>query len=342
MSDAGTAIDSVAGDSPVASHIDTSRADVATPGFITINEVRVLSGLSRGAALPIDAPLYIGADPDCEIYLMDPGVADRHFLVDVGADGLVRVLDLTLPAAKPVEQPESRPFHAGDVELIWCRSDRSWERSSADTAEEPLAGNNGSRPTSLRRAPTQRRKLLWIGASAATVFTLVLLGWMSIAGSSRQANVKAALPARAQALDKPSHAAVVDTQSKLQEALRANALSQLSVEVRDDKLVITGDIRTGQQQQLETLVQSWKREHPSIRLVLKLTDPAAPTLPFEIVALVGGSTPSVLASTGESLYMGSESNGYRLVLLSGACLTFEQIDTHQRLKQCLDPSSPQR
>ena len=342
MSDAAAGIDSVLGESRVAARVDTTRADVATRELLTILEVRVLSGLSRGAALPIESPLYIGADPDCEIYLMDPGVADRHFQVDIGADGLVTVLDLTSAAAEPVEQPESKPFHAGDVELIWCRSDRSWERSSVENADAPRASSDAGSRTSSGRVPKRRHKPLWIALVVALVLTLVLLGVVSSPGSSRQAATKAALPARMQVLAKPSRAEVVGMQSKLQETLKANGFSELLVETRDDKLLITGDLRTGQQQALETLVQTWKRERPSMRLVLKLTDPTAPTLPFEIVAMVGGTTPSVLASTGESLYMGSESNGYRLVLLSGACLTFEQIATHQRLKQCLDPSSPQR
>ena len=51
--------------------------DPNVPIVLTLEEVRVLNGLSRGAAIPIESRLSVGCSPESDLVLLDPLSASR-------------------------------------------------------------------------------------------------------------------------------------------------------------------------------------------------------------------------------------------------------------------------
>ncbi|MDB5821272.1 MAG: hypothetical protein JWQ11_4912, partial [Rhizobacter sp.] len=143
--------------------------------FITIKEIRVINGLSRGAALPLETPLYVGSNPDCEIYLADPGIADRHLLLELDETGKVTILDLTKAEAIPIEQAESSMFQAGDVKLLWCESDKSWEASVAASQEHQPRSSQSETSLSAAVALRRSRNLRTVALVSCAVVILAIL-----------------------------------------------------------------------------------------------------------------------------------------------------------------------
>lgn len=313
---------------------------MSSSSIITIREIRVLSGLSRGAALPLDTPFYIGSSSECDLFLTDSTVADRHLMLESNEDGAISVQDLTDPRAIPSLILESTVFRAGDVELIWCASDKSWEASSEPPAAVDLDQKMDERLAQSRAQKPRTRKLALVGLMLGALVALMTIASFYSASGAKPRPVPAAGTRNLTAPNRTNASEVRDMKVAIEHTLDAKAFSQLTVSNRDKGLVITGHIRTDQQPELETLIRSWRKQSPLVRIDLQLSESAALSLPFEIVAMVGGPSPLVMTSTGQSLFPGSESDGFRLVLFNGACITFERIDTHQRLKQCVDHSSP--
>ena len=52
--------------------------DASLPEVLTLEEIRVLNGLSRGAAIPVETRLTVGCSPECDLVLLDPLVGDQE------------------------------------------------------------------------------------------------------------------------------------------------------------------------------------------------------------------------------------------------------------------------
>ncbi|MBJ7311921.1 FHA domain-containing protein [Rugamonas sp. CCM 8940] len=109
-------------------------------------ELRVLNGLHRGAALPLDEQvLLIGASDDAGVVLVDPGVAERHASLSPNGDGwLLAALDGVLHAADSGRAQSAIDLAPGDCARlgpIWLAvmaQDAAWIEAPATLPEEPL------------------------------------------------------------------------------------------------------------------------------------------------------------------------------------------------------------
>jgi type III secretion protein D len=98
-------------------------------------ELRVLSGLHRGATLPLDHnPHVIGASDDADVVLVDPGIEEKHAtlaLTDSGwllsaVDGELRTADSNQPQTSIELQP-GEFARIGSIWLTVVEQDARWE-----------------------------------------------------------------------------------------------------------------------------------------------------------------------------------------------------------------------
>lgn len=98
------------------------------------NELRILNGLHRGAALPLDdATLLLGAHEDADVVIVDPGIVEHHASLqqrDVGwlltADaGQVFSADSLLPQPM-LDLGSGTFFRLGETWLVISPSDAAW------------------------------------------------------------------------------------------------------------------------------------------------------------------------------------------------------------------------
>jgi hypothetical protein len=73
-------------------HMEDDEA-LWTSVALVLEEIRVLTGLSRGAAIPIESVLSVGSDAQCDLVLHDPLVLphEAHLERPAGPGGPLRV-----------------------------------------------------------------------------------------------------------------------------------------------------------------------------------------------------------------------------------------------------------
>lgn len=108
-------------------------------------ELRVLSGLHRGATLPLDDhPHVIGASDNAEVVLVDPGIEERHARLQLAADGWVlSVLDGTVYDAdsnRPQSELMLAPGDFARVGGVWVTvvdQDARWQNPPPEPVDQP-------------------------------------------------------------------------------------------------------------------------------------------------------------------------------------------------------------
>ncbi|WP_232287580.1 FHA domain-containing protein, partial [Pseudomonas fragi] len=125
-------------------------------------ELRVLSGLHEGAALPLFGECWsIGADQDADLELYDPGVAARHARLHGMAgrwtvqaqEGLLQDEAGTV-RAQIADLAPGRAFAIGGIRLCVADTQSAWRDEPADAVAQPGAPvTAGSKSKSKWLAP---------------------------------------------------------------------------------------------------------------------------------------------------------------------------------------------
>lgn len=106
-------------------------------------ELRILSGLHRGATLPLDERiLVIGADDDADVVLVDPGIETRHATLTLNGDGwrLAALDGAVLGAAhnQPCTALDLQPGEAARLGHVWLsvtEAGSAWENPPPEPAD---------------------------------------------------------------------------------------------------------------------------------------------------------------------------------------------------------------
>lgn len=113
-------------------------------------ELRILSGMHRGATLPLDQrALNIGADDDADVVLVDPGIAAAHATLEPGAQGwTLSALDGDVRGSEDNRLHDSLDLapgqfaRLGHVWLCVAGTDAPWQspppEPAPSAADEPL------------------------------------------------------------------------------------------------------------------------------------------------------------------------------------------------------------
>lgn len=125
-----------------------------------MRELRILSGLHRGAALPLgDESLVVGADESADVVLLDPGIEPEHAsLRDTGAGWALSSLNGAVfgnDTNKPLTSIDFLPGECGRIGAVWVTvvdESADWQDPppepvdietgdlQSDTAQEPEDG----------------------------------------------------------------------------------------------------------------------------------------------------------------------------------------------------------
>jgi type III secretion protein D len=171
------------------------RTAPAARGEAKRHEFRVLTGAHRDAvfALGNDDLLVIGADESCDIYLTDPGVAQRHATLSIqgrcaslrALDGSVTVNDQPVaPSARVLLQPGAE-ISLGESGVRLRLAGDATEKQAAAQASKAAA----EQPVKSQEQPARR----WKAAKIAllVLFPLVVAGLAFQKFAPKQANAAA-------------------------------------------------------------------------------------------------------------------------------------------------------
>ncbi|WP_434560172.1 FHA domain-containing protein [Pseudomonas sp. Z4-20] len=286
-------------------------------------ELRVLSGLHRGAALPLVGEQWVvGAAEDADLALYDPGVCARHVVLkQVQGQWLLDTLEGPVcngqgqPWASTEPLQGNAPFSIAGVWLCLAPADQPWpEEAALDEAAQLTAeretGKSATRPSWPKR----------LGIAAA-VITVASSAW---AFTSQPAPTVA--PGAAQQL-KPSKAALGSVEAvrlELDRMLQERDLdAAVRVEVQGERLALVGELPRQRLAVVERLIERFHARYDTSVGITANVNERLTQLPFQIAQIVGGKRGHVVTSDGRRLFLGDQIDGLRLTAIDSGKVTFE-------------------
>ncbi len=324
--------------------------DPSLPITLTLEEVRVLNGLSRGAAIPIESRLSVGCSPESDLLLLDPLVSDTEAELEVplmpGGPLTVRWLNTPPPN---VEQPPSEElpvirealvelgdvFTVSGVMLQYCNSDAPWDYALLPKVEpQQVARPKRKRRTPVRRPPTLKLRLFQ-GAMGLGVLALIGIALLMYFQRQEQEKVIAR-----RAVPKVAGITASQVASELQFEMESRGLATLQATVERGIVHVSGTVPASRQEEFERIVERVRATYRTTRFRFETTNEAASGPAFDIAAVVGGATPNLLLRDGSQLFVGSTLMGFTLTGIEGGCAILLAADGSTKATQCLGARKP--
>ncbi len=281
-------------------------------------ELRVLTGLHRGAALPLIGNQWlIGADKRSDLTLMDPGVKPMHCqLLLKGNKFCLRSRRGTVINNEGHQVPAIENIQAGESFAL----NGTWltlEETSAPWPENPVAPIASG-------APQNKRKLsasFWgvsFAAALATTGALASLESEPQAAPAKVENIKLQKKTKIM-LNTPN-----EVKLTLVDMLRERELdTQISVREGPERVYLSGEIPRAK---LAMVKRMLNRLHYSFDVQIPIENQVSEKvnkLPFKIVQIISGRLAHVVTDDGSRLFVGDELDGIRLVAIEKNQITFD-------------------
>lgn len=286
-------------------------------------ELRVLSGLHRGAALPLVGDQWlVGAAEDADLALYDPGICARHLrLGRVEQQWRLELLDGAVSDAQGQPWTPAQPlpvnalFAVAGIWLCLAPADQPWPQEATQESATPSADST-DHPKPAARPSWARRLLI-----AAGVITLASSAW---AITSQPAKPVETGPAQSLTRGKVALDNVTAVRLELHRMLQERDLAaQVQVESRDDRLVLVGELPRQRLAVVERLVERFNERYQTSVSVTTNVREQQTQLPFQITQIVGGKRGHVVTSDGRRLFLGDQIDGLRLTAIGNDKVTFE-------------------
>ncbi|WP_426162334.1 FHA domain-containing protein [Pseudoduganella sp. R-34] len=294
---------------------ETIEGNIAAPAGL---ELRVLSGLHAGAALPLtEEAVVVGSDTACDVILLDPDVAPQHlslrwvdgqWLAEPGSGA--DVADL---AGRPLHAGSALapglPFRIGQAWLMLSPADAPWETAVLQPSAPPV-------PEAARPG---RRWPLALPAVTALALLLLVLAWCVLRSPSAQPPSAAAAPAAAAV---PAEADEIARQTE--RVLSERDLSKLvGIVYETGHLTLSAELDADESRRFDSALASLRQRFGTrVRIDVALT-PLQRALPFDVREIVTGSAPHITLADGTVMYEGTSMAGYRLQAIRPGKLLFD-------------------
>lgn len=303
-------------------------------------ELRVMSGLHRGAALPLVGDHWtVGAADDADLVLFDPGIEPYHLRISLDEQWQIqclagRLCDAQGRAHQTMEGLEANTLFSAAG--IWCcitpaqtpwpsdaamdEAERRARRATAAPAPEP-----GVTPPGPRRARPSLGKRL---AVATVILTVATTTW-GVANhvQTEVPDLKARERASA-SLQQPA-LSLADTRHRLNRMLNARDLDQyVSVTDENNHIALEGEVPVGQEDVVERMLERFQRQHYTDVGIENHVTVFEASLPFRINQIVGGKHPQIVLDNGRRLYPGDQFEGLKLTSIKAGKVSFQGDKQH--------------
>ena len=320
-------------------------------------ELRVLTGLHQGAALPLVGEQWvIGADEGQDLALHDPGVEQVHCRLERQGEAFVlnaaegQIGDQEGHRHATAELIPNTAFVLGSVWLCVSAAEDAWPSVPVVVPQpraEPAAETPSVEPTEATQeshAGTPPLEKVESRSRLLNRTTGVIIGVMlGIAGSAWSltrssgpeavAAVAMAQPAkpstsRAKPAVEPAAkrirlANVDDTRRQLNTMLSDRLLSGVDVQQTPEGLVLSGNLKAESQLVYQRMLQRFKDRYDAPIGVIDNVTTSSNGLPFTIVQIMSGPHAHLVTADGHRLYVGDELAGLRLTRIDDNRIQFD-------------------
>ena len=307
-------------------------------------ELRVLTGLHQGAALPLVGEQWaIGSDTDLDLALQDSGVEHLHcrlqrrgqaWMLDA-ADGAIH--DEEGHAHAATELMLNRAFVLGSVWLCVSPAEDAWPNLPAIIPAVTMVDNEPAAAPPLEKVQSRSRMLnrttgivvgLLIGI-AGSAWSLTRSG----TGTQQQqapasvtqppAKTKTPQAIAGPAINRVHLATLDDTQRQLSTMLSERLLSDVTLERTPEGLVLTGNLKEESLKVYQRMLQRFMDRYDSPIALIDKVSTSRGGLPFTIVQIMSGPNAHLVTADGHRLYIGDELAGLRLTRIDDNRIQFD-------------------
>jgi type III secretion protein D len=298
-------------------------------------ELRVLTGLHRGAALPLSGGQWrIGSSTDAELALYDPGIQAEHCLLErqdeswslSGCQGQLSDSEGHRVSQIVPLQPDTL-FALGGVWLTLVSANSEWPAETDEgetTAEEAVDEPEQQAQTDEfvadpeDRSSVAKRSRSWSGLlilGAGLALSAATVGWVLTgeAAIEQQPGKQATKPV-------PS---LREGKETLLRMIKDRELhDRLTLTEENGSLVLQGRLKKTERALVERMLAHFDRQYAGALKVIDRTTPLISALPFAIAQINGGSPAHIVTASGRRIFVGDEIEGLRLVALDDKRIEF--------------------
>lgn len=297
-------------------------------------ELRVLTGLHRGAALPLSGERWlIGSSADADLALYDPGVETEHCRLERQEDGWsLSALQGQLDDAEGHRVSQiaalqaDTPFALAGVWLTLSSANSEWPAepdavdSPAEQApDEPAQAAQADELSAVAEDRTRaaKRSRSWAGPLLVTGLAA------AIAASGWILTGEAAIPAQPAEPEKPVPSLLEGKATLLRMIKDRELHERLSLTEEGGSLVLQGSIKKTERALVQRMLAQFNQQYGEALKVIDRTSPLISELPFTIAQINGGLRAHIVTDGGRRIFVGDEIDGLRLVALDDKLLKFE-------------------
>lgn len=291
------------------------------PQAAVLFELRVLSGLHEGAALPLFGECWsIGADQDADLELYDPGVAARHARLHGMAgrwtvqaqEGLLQD-DAGTVRAQITDLAPGRAFAIGGIRLCVADTQSAWLDEPADAVAQPGA------------PVTAGSKSKWLAPGILVLVPILMaLAWQPMG------TAPALAPQPSPASNKRQLATTAQVHQQLLKMLIERDLGNtVRLQVAADRITLGGEVGQDSLALVSRMLERFEVQFETPVAIINQVQQASTVLPFRIVQIIGGPKAHVVLADGRRLFFGDEVQGLRLTAIDNRRVLFEGRQRHE-------------
>ena len=284
-------------------------------------ELRVLSGLHEGAALPLFGECWsIGAHQDADLELYDPGVAARHARLHGMAgrwtvqaqEGLLQD-DAGTVRAQIADLAPGRAFAIGGIRLCVADTQSAWLDERADAVAQPGA------------PVTAGSKSKWLAPGILVLVPILMaLAWQPMG------TAPALAPQPSPASNKRQLATTAQVHQQLLKMLIERDLGNtVRLQVAADRITLGGEVGQDSLALVSRMLERFEVQFETPVVIINQVQQASTVLPFRIVQIIGGPKAHVVLADGRRLFFGDEVQGLRLTAIDNRRVLFEGRQRHE-------------
>ncbi|CAH6373731.1 FHA domain-containing protein [Pantoea agglomerans] len=292
-----------------------------------MHELRVLTGLHRGAALPLSGEQWwIGAAEDADLALYDPGIKDRHCQLLKTVQGwMVKALEGTLndnEGQRCEELSNLQPgtvFAIGHIWLSIVSAATPWPeeaREPAPAEEAPVTPLAETAPAIVLQ--TKPPLPFWAKVSYAVLILLLVMmlgSWLL--------NASEASPSVPPAPGKPQLKSVVRTVQIINSMLLERSLDkQVAVASDNNGVTLSGNLSDSDNQRLQRMMRTFYRRYDVRLAIHNQASAVSEKLPFNIVQITSGAHANIVTDSGQRMFIGDEIDQLRLIAINSDSIEF--------------------
>ena len=296
-------------------------------------ELRVLTGLHRGAVLPLIGEQWsIGTEDSCDLVLLDSGIDPQHAQLALADD----VWTLTAGGGSTIIDPENQTVERIDqLELdlmfalngVWftlAHADTAW---MTDTDLDELAVS--VHEEQVKQTPAKRSPVPFIFGfiTALAISVPTALGALSHDPASKlepEPVARATVAATAKPVAAVVPMSIDESLGRIRKMLHDRELdTKVKANIRNGQLVLSGTVDDQGRALVQRMVDYYQRANDTDADLINEVEVQKLKLPFEIVQIVTGPMGHVVTSTGKRLFVGDEVDGVRLTSIKDNQLIFK-------------------